>query len=78
MRLPRAQLGLLAHCLLQFLEWGREAAKDLQQLDFLLVIALALSLLDPEVWECLLPDSTTPKLLMRRIREEVLQRAREC
>ena len=72
--LPRAPPGLLERRLLQFLEWGREAARDLRQQDFLRVLALALSSFSPDVWESLLHDSTSPKLLMQRIREEVLER----
>ena len=70
--LPRAPPGLLERRLLQFLEWGREAARDLRQPDFLRVLAVALSSFSPEVWESLLHDPTSPKLLMQRIREEVL------
>ena len=70
--LPRAPPGLLERRLLQFLEWGSEAARDLRQPDFLRVLAVALSSFSPEVWEPLLHDSTSPKLLMQRIREEVL------
>ena len=62
--LPGARLRLLERRLLHFVEWGREAARDLRQLDFLHLVALALSSLDPEVWESLLHDSTSPKLLM--------------
>ena len=72
--LPRAPPGLLERRLLQFLEWAREAARDLRQPDFLRVLAVALSSFSPEVWESLLHDSTSPKLLMQRIREEVLAR----
>ena len=72
--LPRAPPGLLERRLLQFLEWGREAARDLRQQDFLRVLAVALSSFSPDVWESLLHDSTSPKLLMQRIREEVLER----
>ena len=72
--LPRAPPGLLERRLIQFLEWGVEAAKDLRQPDFLPIIATALSSLDSGVWESLLHDSTSPKLLMQRIREEVLRR----
>ena len=72
--LPRAPPGLLERRLLQFLEWGSEAARDLRQPDFLRVLAVALSSFSPEVWESLLHDSTSPKLLMQRIREEVLAR----
>ena len=70
----RAPSGLLERRLLQFLEWGHEATRDLRQLEFLRLITLALSSLDPEVWESLMHDSTTPKLPMQRIREEVLRR----
>ena len=72
--LPRAPPGLLERRLLQFLEWGSEAARDLRQPEFLRVLAVALSSFSPEVWESLLHDSTSPKLLMQRIREEVLAR----
>ena len=72
--LPRAPPGLLERRLLQFLEWGREAARDLRQPDFLRVLAVALSSFSPDVWESLLHDSTSPKLLMQHIREEVLAR----
>ena len=72
--LPRAPPGLLERPLLQFLEWGREAARDLRQQDFLRVLAVALSSFSPDVWGSLLHDSTSPKLLMQRIREEVLKR----
>ena len=51
-----------------------EAARDRQQPDFLPLIATALSSLDSGVWESLLHDSTSPKLLMQRVREEVLSR----
>ena len=65
--LPRAPPGLLERRLIQFLDWGVEAARDLRQPDFLPLIAAALSSLDPGVWESLLHDSTSPKLLMQRI-----------
>ena len=60
--------------LIQFLDLGVEAARDLRQPDFLPLITAALSSLDFGVWESLLHDSTSPKLLMQRIREEVLRR----
>ena len=44
--LPRATPGLLERRLIQFLEWGMEAARDLRQLDFLPINATALSSLD--------------------------------
>ena len=72
--LPRAPPGLLERHLIQFLDWGLEAARDLRQPDFLPLIATALSSLDSGVWESLLHDSTSPKLLMQRVREEVLSR----
>ena len=72
--LPRAPPGLLERRLIQFLELGVEAARDLQQPDVLPLIATALSSLDSGVWESLLHDSTSPKLLMQRIRDEVLSR----
>ena len=72
--LPRAPPGLLERRLIRFLDWGVEAARDLQQPDFLPLITGALSSLDSGVWESLLHDSTSPKLLMQRIREEVLCR----
>ena len=62
--LPRAPPGLLERRLLQLLEWGREAARDLRQQDFLRVLAVALSSFSPDVWESLLHVSTSPKLLM--------------
>ena len=49
-----------------------EAARDLRQPDFLPLIATALSSLVSGVWESLLHDSTSPKLLMQRIPDEVL------
>ena len=51
-----------------------EAARDLRRPDFLTLLTAALSSLDSEVWASLLHDSTSPKLLMQRIREEVLRR----
>ena len=72
--LPRAPPGLLERRLLQFLEWGRVAARNLRQQDFLRVLAVAFSLFGPDVWESLLHDSSSPKLLMQCIREEVLER----
>ena len=72
--LPRAPPGLLERRLIQFVEWGVEAARDLRQPDFLPLISAALSSLDSGLWESLLHDSTLPKLLMQRIREEVLRR----
>ena len=72
--LPRAPLGLSERRLIQIREWGVEAAKDLRQPDFLPFITAALSSLDSGVWESLLHDSTSPKLLMHCIREEVLRR----
>ena len=60
--------------LIQFLDWGVEAARDLRQPDFLPLIATALSSLDSGVWESLLHDSTSPKSLMQRIRDKVLSR----
>ena len=50
------------------------AARDLRQPDFLPLITAALSSLDSRVWESLLHDSTSPKLLMQCISEEVLRR----
>ena len=51
------------------------AARELRQLDFLPLITAALSSLDSGgVWESLLHDSTSPKLLMQHIWEEVLRR----
>ena len=49
-----------------------EAASNLRQPDFLPLIATALSSLDSGVWESLLHNSTSPKLLMQRIRDEVI------
>ena len=49
-----------------------EAARDLRQPDFLPLIAAALPSLGSGVWESLLLHSTSPKLLMQRMREEVL------
>ena len=72
--LPSAPLGLLERRLIQFLDWGSEAARDLRQLDFQPLIATALSSSDSGVWESLLNDSTSPKLLMQRIRDGVLSR----
>ena len=72
--LPRAPPRLLERHLIQFLDWGVEAARDLRQPDFLPVITVALSSLDSGGWESLLHDCTSPKLLMQRIREEVLRR----
>ena len=66
--------GLLEQRLIQFPDWGVEAARDLRQPDFLPLITAAVSSLDSGVWESLLHDSTSPKLLMQRIREEVLRR----
>ena len=71
--LLRAPPGLLERRLIQFLDWVMEAARDLRQPDFLPLIAAALSSLDSGVWESLLHDSTSPKLLMERIKEEVLR-----
>ena len=51
-----------------------EAARDLRLPNFLPSITAALSSLDSMVWKSLLHDSTSPKLLMQRIREEVLCR----
>ena len=65
---------LLERRLIQSLDWGVEAARGLRQPDFLPLIATALSSLDSGVWESLLHDSTSPKLLMQRVREEVLSR----
>ena len=72
--LPKAPPGLLERHLIQFLDWGPEAARDLRQPDFLPLIATALSSLDSGAWESLLHDSTSPKLLMQHIRDEVLSR----
>ena len=72
--LPRAPPGLLERRLIRFLDGGMEAARDLWQPDFLPLIATAVSSLHSGVWESLLHDSTSPKLLMQRIREEVLSR----
>ena len=60
--------------LIQFLDWGVEAARDLRQPDFLPLITAAFSSLDSGVWESLLHDSTSLKLPMRRRREELLRR----
>ena len=51
-----------------------EAARDLRQPEFLPFVTAALSSLDSGLWESLLHDSTSPKLLMQRIQEEVLRR----
>ena len=51
-----------------------EAARDLRQPDFLPLLTTALASLDSGVGESLLHGSTLPKLLMRRIREVVLNR----
>ena len=51
-----------------------EAARDLRQPDFLPLIATVPSSLDSGVWESLLHNSTSPKLLMQRIRDDVLSR----
>ena len=72
--LPRAPPGLLGRRLIQFLDLGVEAARDLRQPNFLPLIATAPSSLNSGVWESLLHDSTLPKLLMQRIRDEVLSR----
>ena len=72
--LPRAPPGSLDRRLIQYLDWGMEAARDLWQRDFLPLITAALSSLDSGVWEALLHDSTLPKLLMQSIWEEVLRR----
>ena len=72
--LPRAPPGLLERRFIEFLDWGVEAAIDLRQPDFLPLIATALSSRDSGVWEFLLHDSTSSKLLMQRIRDEVLSR----
>ena len=69
--LPRAPRGSLERRLIQFLDWGMEAARDLRQPDFLPLIAAALSSLDFGVWESLRHDSMS---LMQRIWEEVLCR----
>ena len=60
--LPRALPGVLERRLIQFPEWGVEAARDLRQPDFLRLITAALSSLGLGVWESLLHDSTSPKL----------------
>ena len=73
--LPRAPPGLLERRLLQFLDCRVEAARDLKQLDFLPLITATLSSVYSGVWESLLHDSTSPKLVMQRIREEVLRRS---
>ena len=68
-------LGLLERRLIQFFtDWGMEAARDLRQPDFLPLITAALSSLDSGVWESLLHDSMSPKLLLQRIMEEVLRK----
>ena len=72
--LPSAPPGLLERRLIQFLDWGVQVARDLWQLDFLPLIIAALSSLDLGVWKSLLHDSTSLKLPMQRIREEVLRR----
>ena len=54
---------------------GVELPRDLRQPDFLPLITAALCSMDSGVWESLLHDSTSPKLLMHRIREEILRRS---
>ena len=71
--LPMASPGLLERHLIQFLEGGVEAARVLRQLDFLPLITAALSSLDSGVWESVVHDSTSPRLLMQHIREEILR-----
>ena len=51
-----------------------EAARDLRHPDFLPFIVAALSSPDFGVWESLLHDSMSPKLLMQGIREEAFRR----
>ena len=51
-----------------------EGARDVRQPDFVPLIAAALSFMDSGLWQSLLHDSMSPKLLMLRIREEVLLR----
>ena len=72
--LPRAPPGLLERRLIQFLDWRVKAGRDLRQPEFVPLIATALSSLDSGIWESLLHDSTSPKLLMQRIRDEVFSR----
>ena len=62
--LPRAPPGLSVRRLIQFLDWRVEAARDLRQPNFLPLVSTALSSLDSGVWESLLNDSTSPKLLI--------------
>ena len=50
------------------------AVRDPRQPDFLPLSTTALSSLDSGVWEALVHDSTSPKLLMQCIKEEVLRR----
>ena len=51
-----------------------EAATEPRQPDFLPLVATALSSLDSGVWESVLHDSTSPKVPMQRIRDEMLSR----
>ena len=72
--LPRAPPGLLEWRLIQFLDCEVEVARDLHQPDFLIMITAALSSLDSGVSESLLHESTSPKLLLDRKRDEVLRK----
>ena len=72
--LPRAPPGLLERRLIHFVDSVVEVAGDLRQPDFLPFVTAALSSLDSRVWESQLHDSTSPKLLMQRIRDEVSRR----
>ena len=72
--LPRSRRVCWSGAESNFGTTGVEAARDLRQPDFLPLIATALSSLDSGVWESLLHDSTSPKLLMQHIRDEVLSR----
>ena len=60
--LPRAPPGLLERRLIQSLDWGLKAARDLRQPDFLPLITATLSSMDSAVWESFLHESTSPKL----------------
>ena len=57
--------------ILQFAQWGHEFAKDLGVPKFL--EREALSVLTPEVWESILHDSASPRIVLARIREELLR-----
>ena len=55
-------------------EWGNEAARDLQIADFWDVLTLVLSRIELDVWLSLVHDSTSAQVMLRRFWQELVAR----